>query len=105
MTQEVTASEVWTGWGKDTRSMCPAGQVSASSEYFCEPDYPGAINPNNQSWTGVICSPDGSVLCLSLPNWGLAGTGDALIELAALQEVQMINLSNNSFTGTSHLLD
>lgn len=79
--------------------MCPASQVSATSEYMCEPDYPGALNPNNQSWTGVICSPDGSVLCLSLPNWGLAADGSALLELAALQEVQMINLSNNTFSG------
>lgn len=79
--------------------MCPSLQSPALSELLCEPDYPDALDPNNQSWTGVICSQDGSVRCLSLTNWGLAGDGDALLELAELAEVQMINLSNNSFTG------
>ena len=89
----------WTGWGLDNNSICPAGQVSASSEYQCESTYPQALNPNNQSWTGVICSPDGNVLCLSLSTWGLSGDGSAMVELAALTEIQMIDLSNNRFTG------
>lgn len=97
--QEVAAN--WTGWGLDNNSICPAGQVSASSEYQCESTFPQAINPNNQSWTGVICSPDGNVLCLSLSAWGLSGDGSAMIELAALTEIQMIDLSNNLFTGMS----
>ena len=98
--QEVYKSSHWQGWGKDSNILCPATEVITDNEYLCFPNYPGEINATSQSWTGVVCTPNGTVLCLSLPGWGLTGSVSALEELVPLHDMQLLNLANNSLTGT-----
>ena len=99
MFQEVYKSSHWQGWGKDSNILCPATEVITDNDYLCFPNYPGEINATSQSWTGVVCTPNGTVLCLSLPGWGLTGKASALEELVPLQDMQLLNLANNSLTG------
>ncbi len=98
--QEVYKSSQWQGWGKDSNILCPSIEVNTDNEYLCFPDYPGEINATSQSWTGVVCTPNGTVLCVSLPGWGLTGNVSVLEELVPLQDMQLLNLANNSLTGT-----
>ncbi len=98
--QEVYKSSQWQGWGKDSNILCPSVEVNTDNEYLCFPDYPGEINATSQSWTGVVCTPNGTVLCVSLPGWGLTGNVSVLEELVPLQDMQLVNLANNSLTGT-----
>jgi len=79
--------------------LCPSRQISTYREQLCEPSYPGSINPHSQSWTGITCTPEGKVLCLSLPGWGLQGNASALEQLQSLHSLQLVNLANNSLTG------
>lgn len=97
---EVYKSSHWQGWGKDSNILCPATEVITDNEYLCFPNYPGEINATSQSWTGVVCTPNGTVLCLSLPGWGLTGSVSALEELVPLHDMQLLNLANNSLTGS-----
>lgn len=98
--QDLVSSPHWHGWGKDTNVLCPSRQITTYREQLCEPSYPGSIDPNGQSWTGITCTPDGKVLCLSLPGWGLQGNTSALEQLQSLSSLQHVNLANNSLTGT-----
>ena len=98
--QDVYSTNHWQGWGKDDNVLCPAAQVNTTDELLCYPDYPGEINATSQSWTGVVCTPNGTVLCLTLSSWGLQGKVGALEELGALQDMQFLNLANNSLSGT-----
>ena len=90
----------WQGWGKDSNILCPSAEVDTINEYLCFPNFPGEINATSQSWTGVVCTPSGTVLCVSLPGWGLTGNVSVLEELVPLQDMQLVNLANNSLTGT-----
>lgn len=101
----------WTGWGKDNSTLCPSVQTDVVDSLLCQPDYPGSINASSQSWTGVVCTPNDTVLCLNLPSWNLAGSTSALEALVPLQDLQVLNLANNSLQGSlpaslpSQLLD
>lgn len=97
---DVYSTNHWQGWGKDDNVLCPAAQVNTTDELLCFPDYPGEINATSQSWTGVVCTPNGTVLCLTLSSWGLQGSVGALEELGALQDMQFLNLANNSLSGS-----
>lgn len=97
--QDTYSSSHWQGWGKDSNALCPSADILTDNEYLCFPDYPGEINATSQSWTGVVCTANGTVLCISLPSWGLTGNVNALEELAPLQDMQLVNLANNSLTG------
>ncbi|DBA85248.1 TPA: hypothetical protein ACH3X2_005948 [Trebouxia sp. C0005] len=97
---EVYQSSHWQGWGKDSNILCPSAQVDTDNEYLCFPDYPGEINATSQSWTGIVCTPNSTVLCISLPGWGLTGNVSVLEELVPLQDMQLLNLANNSLTGS-----
>ena len=99
LAQDLVSSPHWHGWGKDTNVLCPSRQITTYREQLCEPSYPGSIDPNGQSWTGITCTPDGKVLCLSLPGWGLQGNTSALEQLQSLSSLQHVNLANNSLTG------
>ena len=97
--QDVAAASQWQGWGQDNNTLCPSTQISTTQELLCEPGYPGGIEQASQSWTGVTCTPDGYVICLSLPGWGLSGNASSLLELGMLTRMQLLNLANNSLTG------
>ncbi|KAL0050250.1 hypothetical protein WJX82_007222 [Trebouxia sp. C0006] len=98
--QDLISSPHWHGWGKDTNFLCPSRQTVTYREQLCEPSYPGSIDPRSQSWTGITCTPEGKVLCLSLPGWGLQGNASALEQLQSLHSLQLVNLANNSLAGT-----
>ena len=97
------SSNLWQGWGKDNNPLCNNSQAAITQELLCEPTFPGGIDPNAQSWTGVVCTPTGYVLCLSLPGWGLKGNVSATTQLAPLQTMQLLNLAGNSLTGIVQL--
>jgi len=97
--QEVAEAHQWQGWGLDNNTLCPPSQLTTSQELWCEPGYPGGIQHSSQSWTGVTCTPDGYVTCLSLPSWGLHGNASALLQLGALTHMQFLNLANNTLSG------
>ena len=97
--QEVYETRQWQGWGKDSNVLCPSAEVNTDNEYLCFPNYPGDINVTSQSWTGIVCTPNGTVLCISLAGWGLTGNVGVLEELVPLQDMQLLNLANNSLTG------
>ncbi|DBA85247.1 TPA: hypothetical protein ACH3X2_005947 [Trebouxia sp. C0005] len=97
--KEVTEAHQWQGWGLDNNTLCPPTQITTTQELWCEPGYPGGIQHSSQSWTGVTCTPDGYVTCLSLSSWGLHGNASALLQLAALTHMQFLNLANNTLTG------
>ena len=99
LAQDLVSSPHWHGWGKDTNSLCPSRQITTYREQLCEPSYPGSIDPHSQSWTGISCTPEGKVLCLSLPGWGLQGNASALEQLQSLHSLQLVNLANNSLAG------
>ncbi|DBA94632.1 TPA: hypothetical protein ACH3X1_002205 [Trebouxia sp. C0004] len=98
--REVAAENDWHGWGLDNNTLCPSTQISTTQELMCEPGYPGGIDQASQSWTGVTCTPEGYAVCLSLPGFGLSGNVSLLLELAPLKSMQVLNLANNSLTGT-----
>ena len=98
-TQAVAATYHWQGWGLDNNTLCPSTQISVTHSMLCEPGYPGGIDQASQSWTGVTCTPNGAVICLSLPSLGLNGNISTLLKLSPLQSLQMLNLANNSLTG------
>ena len=81
--------------------MCPSLQTDAFDATVCQPDFTGSINATSQSWTGIVCTPNDTVLCLSLPSWNLAGNVSALQTLAPLQDLQVVNLANNSLQGAT----
>ena len=97
--QDFVSSPRWHGWGKDTNLLCPSTQISTYREQLCEPSHPGSIDPHSLSWTGVTCTPEGKVLCLSLPGWGLQGNASALEQLHSLHSLRLVNAANNSLTG------
>ncbi|DBA94631.1 TPA: Pollen receptor-like kinase 3, variant 2 [Trebouxia sp. C0004] len=97
---EVYNSSHWQGWGRDSNILCPSTEVNTDNDYLCFPNYPGTINATSQSWTGVVCTPNGTVLCVSLAGWGLTGNVNVLEELVPLQDMQLLNLANNSLTGS-----
>lgn len=97
--QEVYSSSQWQGWGKDSNILCPSTELNTDNDYLCFPNYPGEVNATSQSWTGVMCTPNSTVLCVSLPGWGLTGNVSVLEELVPLQDMQLVNLANNSLTG------
>jgi hypothetical protein len=97
--KDVAAAYQWHGWGLDNNTLCPFSQISTTQQLLCEPGYPGYINQARQSWTGITCTPDGSVICLSLPGYGLSGNISSLLGLAPLKDMQLLNIANNSFTG------
>jgi len=97
--QEVAEANQWHGWGLDNNTLCPSTQISTTQELLCEPGYPGAIEQTKQSWTGVTCTPNGHVVCLTLPGYGLSGNMSSLVELAPLKDMQCLNLANNSLQG------
>lgn len=97
--QNIAAAYQWHGWGLDNNTLCPFAQISTRQEVFCEPGYPGHIDQASQSWTGITCTPDGHVTCLSLPGYGLSGNISLLRDLAPLKDMQLLNIANNSFTG------
>lgn len=99
LAQDLISSPHWHGWGKDTNFLCPSRQTVTYREQLCEPSYPGSIDPRSQSWTGITCTPEGKVLCLSLPGWGLQGNASALEQLQSLHSLQLVNLANNSLAG------
>ena len=98
--QGVFSSNHWQGWGKDSNIMCPPTQATATQELMCEPSYPGGLNPANMSWTGVVCTPAGTALCLSLPDAGLTGNVSVLQKLSPLNDTMLIDLSGNNLAGT-----
>lgn len=97
--KNIAAAYQWHGWGLDNNTLCPFAQISTRQEVFCEPGYPGHIDQASQSWTGITCTPDGHVTCLSLPGYGLSGNISLLRDLAPLKDMQLLNIANNSFTG------
>ncbi len=97
--QDVAAAYQWHGWGLDNNTLCPSAQISTRQEVLCEPGYPGDIDQASHSWTGITCTPDGHVTCLSLPGYGLSGNISLLHDLAPLTDMQLLNIANNSFTG------
>lgn len=97
--QDIAAAYQWHGWGLDNNTLCPPAQISTRQEVLCEPEYPGDIDQASQSWTGITCTPDGHVTCLSLPGYGLSGNISLLRDLAPLKDMQLLNIANNSFTG------
>lgn len=97
--QDVAAANHWNGWGLDNNILCPPTQMSTTQELWCEPGYPGGVEHNSQSWTGVTCTPDGYVICLSLPDWGLHGNVSTILQLKTLTHMQFLNLANNTLTG------
>ena len=97
--QDVFVRNHWQGWGKDSSDMCPPTQASATEELMCEPSYPGGIDPANMSWPGVVCTPAGTVLCISLPNLGLMGDISILERLSPLNDTMLIDLSGNELAG------
>lgn len=99
--QEVAAANIWHGWGLDNNTLCPSTQISTTQELLCEPGYSGGIDQASQSWTGVTCTPNGHVMCLSLPGYNLIGNVSLLLELAPLESMQFLNMANNSLTGLS----
>ncbi len=97
--QDVFGDGQWQGWGRDNIMLCSSSQVSSTDALLCYPDYPGEMIATEQAWTGVVCTPNGTVLCLALPGWGLTGDVGALEELSPLQDMQFLNLANNSLSG------
>lgn len=97
--QAVYSSGSWQGWGKDNNPLCNISQAAVTQELLCEPDFPGGLDTSAQSWTGVVCTPSGYVLCLSLSGWGLKGNVTATTQLAPLDTMQLLNLADNSLTG------
>ena len=97
--QDVFARNQWQGWGKDSNDMCPPSQASGTEELLCEPSYPGGVDPANMSWPGVVCTPTGTVLCISLPDLGLTGDISILETLSPLNDTALIDLSGNKFAG------
>lgn len=100
--QDVYYSTGWTGWGRDDSTLCPAHQTDVVDSFLCQPSYPGGINASTQSWTGVVCTPNNTVLCLSLPSFNLTGNASALTALGPLQDMQVLNLANNSLQGIAY---
>ena len=100
--QAVAKQKGWRGWGTDNNTLCPSSQISTTQELRCEPEYLLGIDHASQSWTGVTCTPDGFVVCVSLSGWGLTGNVSALVELGPLKQMQFLNLANNSLTGKLH---
>lgn len=81
--------------------MCPTDQATATEELACEPSYPDHIDPTNMSWTGVVCTPAGTVLCLSLPDLSFTGNIGVLEQLGPMNDIRIIDLTSNSLTGTA----
>ena len=103
--QAVAEANGWHGWGFDNNTLCPENQVSTVQHLVCEPEYPHNVDATFHSWTGITCTPSGGALCLSLPGWGLTGNVSAIAALTPLTELQMVNLANNSLTGTHAVLN
>ena len=97
--QEVYSNNHWQGWGKDTNAMCPSTQVASTDELVCEASYPDAVDPLNMSWTGVVCTPAGTVLCLSLLGFGLNGNVAILDLLGPMNDITSLDLTSNHLTG------
>jgi hypothetical protein len=72
--QSVYRGHNMTGWNRDSRAMCPAGQATAENGAACDPNNSAYVDASSHSWTGVTCNRAGNVRPACAVNAPVAAT-------------------------------